>query len=411
MQRHRSGVALGGVMLLAVSGACGDGDAGTEGLSPSTTTTEATATTSTTTSSTGVPTATSGIDTDPESPTTGDPFTSTSTPDPASPVCGDGKLDDGEACDDGNADDTDACTSACEHATCGDGLLGPGEQCDDGNAIDDDACSNLCAPASCGDGLVQPGEDCDDGDMDDTDACLSTCKAASCGDGQVRDGAEDCDDANAVDTDACTIACKHAECGDGLVWAGAEACDDGNGADGDGCESDCSVTAAQKLVFVTSQMYTGNLGGLAGGDARCQQLADAAGLPGTYLAWLSDVAASPASRMTHADVPYVLPNGTKVADDWADLTDNSLDAPINVTELGGPAPIGDTICAGGGYATVYTGTSADGTLSWIHDTCENWQSETANAYWGHADAVNQSWTKWCTSGKCSWKSALYCVQQ
>ncbi|PCC68153.1 Myxococcus cysteine-rich repeat-containing protein [Nannocystis exedens] len=216
---------------------------------------------------------------------------------------------------------------------------------------------------------------------------------------------------NAVDTDACTTACKDAACGDGFVWADAEACDDGNQADGDGCESDCSVTPAQKIIFVTSQMYTGNLGGLAGADARCQQLAEAAELPGTYLAWLSDVNASPASRMTKADVPYVLSNGTKVADNWADLTDDSLDAPINVTELGGPAPIGDTICANGGFATVYTGTSASGTLISVNATCKNWTTEFANAYWGHADVVNDNWSEWCTSGKCSWLSPIYCVQQ
>ena len=53
---------------------------------------------------------------------------------------------------------------------------------------------------------------------------------------------------------------------------------------------------ASAYVFVTSQTFTGNLGGIAGADQKCQDLADAAGLPGIYKAWLadSDPASAPA---------------------------------------------------------------------------------------------------------------------
>ena len=43
----------------------------------------------------------------------------------------------------------------------------------------------------------------------------------------------------------------------------------------------------RKTVFVTSATYDGNFGTLANADANCQGLADAAGLGGTYKAWLS----------------------------------------------------------------------------------------------------------------------------
>ena len=46
--------------------------------------------------------------------------------------------------------------------------------------------------------------------------------------------------------------------------------------------------ATPKTVFVSSQTYDGNLGGLAGADAKCQGLADAAGLKGTFKALLLD---------------------------------------------------------------------------------------------------------------------------
>lgn len=113
---------------------------------------------------------------------------------PEAPICGNGKLDPGEACDDGNASNVDACVS-CVFARCGDGFLAQGvEGCDDGNSVDDDACTNNCALPSCGDGLVQAGEECDDGNQDDSDDCPSRCIFATCGDGFVHAGAEVCDD-------------------------------------------------------------------------------------------------------------------------------------------------------------------------------------------------------------------------
>jgi uncharacterized repeat protein (TIGR02543 family) len=55
--------------------------------------------------------------------------------------------------------------------------------------------------------------------------------------------------------------------------------------------SNMSVSAGFKLkpniIFVTSGLYTGNFGGVAGADAICQQLASTAGLSGKYLAYLS----------------------------------------------------------------------------------------------------------------------------
>ena len=76
-----------------------------------------------------------------------------------------------------------------------------------------------------------------------------------------------------------------------------------------------------KCVFVSSTLHTGDLGGLTGADAICNNLAEAAGFPGTYMAWLSDSSASPSTLFTQATVPYRRVDGTQVADDWTELTE------------------------------------------------------------------------------------------
>src|SRR5829696_1025127 len=88
-------------------------------------------------------------------------------------------------------------------------------------------------------------------------------------------------------------------------------------------------------VFLSSIRYAGNLGGLSGADAKCQGLADAAGLPGSYQAWLSDSTSSPSSRFVPSTGPYQLINGTTIAANFTDLVDGTLLAPIDVTETGG----------------------------------------------------------------------------
>ena len=312
--------------------------------------------------------------------------------------CGDGHVYIGlEECDDGNLDDTDACTTACENAECGDGIVGPGEGCDDGNANDADECTNDCKLGSCTDGIVQPGEDCDDGNANDNDACTSNCTAATCGDGHVWQGVEDCDDGNGNNNDACTNVCEEAACGDGFVQ-GQEECDDGNLVAEDGCDAQCVVEIP--YVFVSGATYTGNLGGLAGADAKCQALADAADLPGTYWAWLSTNGQSPASRFTKWQIPYRTVTNVKIADNWADLVDGDLDAPIDTTELG--------FVIGGGQ--VWTATRMDGTLLEI-GTCDEWSVKSLNfAAVGISDRVDALWTHGPPSD-CSFAKRLYCFRQ
>jgi hypothetical protein len=182
---------------------------------------------------------------------------------------------------------------------------------------------------------------------------------------------------------------------------------------------------AFKFVFVSSGVYSGNLGGLDGADAKCQALADAANLGGTYRAWLSDATGSPATRFTRPAEDYVLTNSTTVfAHGWAGLTGGPALSLLNLTEVGGPPPsIGSqNRCAGlaGGSAT-WGSTTSDGTASpdvpeGLH-TCENWTSASAPAAsavgFGDPTGVSGTWTGFCSTGDdvCTMVAALNCFEQ
>jgi hypothetical protein len=158
------------------------------------------------------------------------------------------------------------------------------------------------------------------------------------------------------------------------------------------------------LVFVTSGEFAGNLGGLAGADAICQGLADTNGLPGTYRAWLSDETGSPSTRFAPSPGPYVLRNGTVVANDWADLTDGPLLAPIEITEQQSAVVGGRT----------WSNTERDGLpLLSNQKHCNNWTSA-ADPFIGHFGRAFASNAEWTDSGNhlpCEQTAHLYCFQQ
>lgn len=65
------------------------------------------------------------------------------------PICGNGKIESGEACDDGNTINNDGCSFSCMvevvlPAICGNRIVESGEACDDGNVINNDGCSSAC---------------------------------------------------------------------------------------------------------------------------------------------------------------------------------------------------------------------------------------------------------------------------
>jgi hypothetical protein len=187
----------------------------------------------------------------------------------------------------------------------------------------------------------------------------------------------------------------------------------------------------KKIVFVSSAKFTGNLGGVAGADAKCQQLAEAAGLPGTYKAWLSDGTSSPSTTFTRWNGPYLLVDGTEVASNWEGLTEQFHLAPISITETGQDV----------GESFVWTNTSASGRPGpcpcpailrhkgeqgserrpAVRDgSCQNWTSSNGVQHDGlHGSSISQttSWTFDIMSethsqiADCDELLRVYCFQQ
>ncbi len=170
---------------------------------------------------------------------------------------------------------------------------------------------------------------------------------------------------------------------------------------------------APKTVFVSSSTHSGALGGLAGADAQCNALASAAGLIGTFTAWLSDTSVDARSRVTHSPHPYLRTDGVLVANDWDDLIDGALAAPINLDENGAPAVGSNAVWS----ATDTDGTQAPGVSS--ATTCLDWTSNGATgpiALIGLRFATNADWTDCVATGGCgandcnSTGQHLYCFE-
>lgn len=105
-----------------------------------------------------------------------------------------------------------------------------------------------------------------------------------------------------------------------------------------------------RLVFL-SRMYSPGTFGIDGADAICNQEAQEARLPWkkSFHAWISDGVTSPSSRF-NKDGRFVLSSGTVIAESWDDLTDGTIQHPIDETLFEGIK--GDA---------VWTATKIDGT--------------------------------------------------
>lgn len=164
----------------------------------------------------------------------------------------------------------------------------------------------------------------------------------------------------------------------------------------------------QRTVFVTSEAYTGNLGGMRGADRKCQDAADAAGSivpPGTYRAWISDGGESPGTRFTRASAPYVSADGeTIIAEDYEDLVDGSIATPIRLTELGGEVADNDP------SRTVWTGVGTDGLATGKDRHCSGWTRAGGLGEVGDTYRANRQWTL-TSAYSCDNLRRLYCFQQ
>ena len=178
------------------------------------------------------------------------------------------------------------------------------------------------------------------------------------------------------------------------------------------------LTITHKNVFVTSQSHNGDFGGLSGADSFCQGLAMTAGLSGTYKAWLSDNTGSPSTRFTQASVPYRLLDGTTIANDWTDLTDGTIQAPINLNEYGSPVS----------SSMVFSFTMVDGSAGVFQSStsncygddchCNNWTNSngqgtpTPGSAVGQTNQTGDNWTDYSYYNGCGpTGQPIYCFEQ
>ena len=157
--------------------------------------------------------------------------------------------------------------------------------------------------------------------------------------------------------------------------------------------------ALKKRVFVTSVGYNGNLGGLSGGDSKCQARANAAGLDGTWTAWLSSSSVHAKDRIPD-QAYYLVDKTTKVCNNKADLIDGSIQTTISINEFG----------ASQGNVFIWTGTNANGTAH--TETCSSWTSAGSSVYgrYGWNIYTDGLWTN-RGKGACSSAYKLYCFEQ
>jgi cysteine-rich repeat protein len=119
---------------------------------------------------------------------------------------GDGRIDGSNV--DGRG--KDGVVDADASPLCGNGVIDEGEECDDGNTTNLDDCLNTCVLNTCGDGYHNPAtEECDDGDTLNADECLTDCTLNTCGDGYRNPFAEECDDGNNISQDGCSATCEN----------------------------------------------------------------------------------------------------------------------------------------------------------------------------------------------------------
>ena len=170
----------------------------------------------------------------------------------------------------------------------------------------------------------------------------------------------------------------------------------GDGAGGAG--GDTGPT--ERRVFVTNTIQTGSMGGIAGADDICAMQADAAGLEGEFKAWLSTLASPASDRLLRSDVPYVLVDGTVIADDWDDLTNGDIQAPIDLDatgqELGGD---------------VWTGTLPSGE-SYADGDCNGFMSNASDirSLCGSTQFSDARWSA-AQTPSCNARLRLFCIEQ
>jgi hypothetical protein len=149
-------------------------------------------------------------------------------------------------------------------------------------------------------------------------------------------------------------------------------------------------------IFVTFGGYNGDLGGLAGADVKCTQVANNAGWEGSWTALLSTSYINAKDRIPDAVFRRTSDNRV-VADNKVDLFDGIIDNKISTVY--------------GYYVTggAWTGSHQNG-VYYFNETCDDWTTNSSNVY-GREGVPFYTDSRWIdySDGRCSWDRRLYCV--
>ena len=158
------------------------------------------------------------------------------------------------------------------------------------------------------------------------------------------------------------------------------------------------------LVFVTSSVLAGNLGGAAAYQRQCNQLATAAGINNTagdaYVAWMAATDYAPATLLgssrgwVRADLlPWIDSMATALAT-------GAVYYPVAYDE-NGQRVIGDTLSGMSDTHALYAG-----------ENCKDWTDATVNASHGHTHAGGRGWPSNNVGvSSCAIASRVICVMK
>lgn len=149
-------------------------------------------------------------------------------------------------------------------------------------------------------------------------------------------------------------------------------------------------------VFVTSTTTDGAFGGIAGADAICAARASAAGLTGSYVAFLADATTTAVSRLGGSR-GWVRLDGAPVADAPTALATGAIIFPPRLDEFG--TDLGNVV--------VWTGSNWGATVA---DRCLDWTSNQAVDDGGTTRAQYASSVASSSKRACSLQHHLMCME-
>jgi len=170
---------------------------------------------------------------------------------------------------------------------------------------------------------------------------------------------------------------------------------------GDGGPTIDGDPSRPNVAFLTQGVTNASLGGIAGGDQFCRDEAVAAGLSGTFIAWLSTAPEPIAARLAGSR-GWVRPDGEPVADTVDDLLAGKMFNPVDRFANGARA-MQPTMM-------VWTGTGPTGMLS--TSNCRDWTSATNsdNCIVGRPFVNMPGFTSAQSFGICADLDRLYCFE-